>query len=758
MNARLEAGEILVGRFVLLQELGADGPTRLWLAEDRNLGGHVALRVLELRQAPSTASRELMRQRMREVCRNARRLAHPQILRVYDFHVDGDLCIVSREYVGGTDLSVLVGRPHSEIVRAILPIIDALEYAHAHGVVHGDLKPSKVVGGSAGGWRVADFGVARALQPSMASEARPSTETSEDIVALGALLQMLIPATATGGEAGAPADLTDVLLRMADPSHGHPLESMRAVREALEPFAAPTRAAHAAPAATDDPRDEFETIKPVSFRVEPAAVAGTPRIAARGSRSGTARWMVATFGLLLATALGVFLYLPDYVASRREQTEAPAKATAPPRDQQDDEAAERPAPPAAEAAATLPDEAKRLLVAVITAYDGLRARGAERWGGSDFHRAGELRLQGENALQTGDGAQATELLQGSLDILSSLQRQQPQILAATLERGATALATGKRTEAEREFAVALQIDPGNAVAVQGLARAGRLDEVLTLMRAGADAEQAGKLSEAQEAYAEAREIDPLWSPATEGLARVEAELADRTYKREMARAVKAVAQGDLVEAQAAYQAALAARPDSSEARAGLTHVERVRRSHRIQDHRRQAELAERNEDWRTAIAHYRAILDLDDATAFARSGLERSQECEQLTKRMTHLIDHPRELYDATTLSEAHGLLAEAERLPTGSPRLEAQRARLSDLVTEASTPVRVILESDSRTEVSVQRVGPLGTFERRELLLRPGTYLVRGIRRGYRDVRQTLTVVPGQAPPMVTVRCSEKI
>ncbi len=75
-----------------------------------------------------------------------------------------------------------------------------------------------------------------------------------------------------------------------------------------------------------------------------------------------------------------------------------------------------------------------------------------------------------------------------------------------------------------------------------------------------------------------------------------------------------------------------------------------------------------------------------------------------------------------------------------------------------ASAPVRVRLESDDETEVTVYTVGRLGTFRERELELRPGAYTVVGSRRGYRDVRHQLVVVAGQEPEPLVVRCEEKI
>lgn len=771
MSLQPTAGDALLERFHLLEELGSEGTTHLWLAEDQNMGERVALRVL----APELVSSEAARERMRQVCRQARRLAHPGMLRVYDVHADAHVCAISREYVPGSDVGTLRGRPAAEVVEAMLPVVEALEYAHANGMVHGDLKRSKIVGGSAGEWRVADFGLGPALRPGPAGAHLPAP--GDDVIALGRLLRWLIPDTSTRPMDRPPAALLDVITRMVDPSCSNPLQHMRGVRIALEPFAARSTGTPAASstvplsvvspasstAATPRARTSSgaETITPIcpvsSVTRSPAVSDGSsggtdPGLSRRYRRSRIGPIAATVLGLLAATTLAVFFHLPRWVATQREDPTAPPAPAAP------TPAVEGPAPDADAPPPELSDESKRLLIELITAHDALRARGAELWGGTEFQRASELRRQAENALQTRENVRASPLLQESLDLVRGLERQQPQIVAAALERAEAALVAQRQRESAREFALALQIDPDNAAAKQGAARVEALDDVLALMRSGAEAEHAGRLSEARDAYAAASKLDPRWKPARDALARVQTALSDQAYTRQMAAAVAAVAVGQLTEAQTAYRAALDARPDSKEARTGLAHIGELRRSQRIQDHRRQAEKAERNEDWQAAVSHYQSVLQLDADVAFAKSGLARSQERLQVTRRMAYLIEHPRELYDPTVASEARDLVATAERLQAGNPRLEAQRVQLQARITEAETPVRVVFESDDRTEVTVQRVGRLGTFARRELMLRPGTYVVRGVRRGYRDVRRTITVTPGNAPPPVLIRCSEEI
>jgi hypothetical protein len=76
----------------------------------------------------------------------------------------------------------------------------------------------------------------------------------------------------------------------------------------------------------------------------------------------------------------------------------------------------------------------------------------------------------------------------------------------------------------------------------------------------------------------------------------------------------------------------------------------------------------------------------------------------------------------------------------------------------QARTPVPVRLLSDGRTEVVVLRVGRLGAFREKALDLRPGSYVVVGSRRGYRDARRTLVVEPGRSPEPLLVRCDEAL
>ena len=103
-------------------------------------------------------------------------------------------------------------------------------------------------------------------------------------------------------------------------------------------------------------------------------------------------------------------------------------------------------------------------------------------------------------------------------------------------------------------------------------------------------------------------------------------------------------------------------------------------------------------------------------------------------------------------------LLQQAREQTSSGPALQAQVARVEQLLPQLDRPVLLNMISDNATQVTIPSIGVFGTFGRREVRLKPGTYTVVGTRYGYRAVHQEFTVEPGQETVTITVRCSEPI
>jgi beta-lactam-binding protein with PASTA domain/predicted Ser/Thr protein kinase len=150
------------GRYRLLSRLGTGGMAEVYLAEDQQLGRKVALKLLHRRFAEDPDFVE----RFRREAQAAAGLQHPNVVSVYDRGTYDDTYYIAMEYLPGRSLKQLI-REEAPLdpLRAIditIQILKAARFAHAHGVIHRDLKPHNVIVDDSGHAKVTDFGIARA--------------------------------------------------------------------------------------------------------------------------------------------------------------------------------------------------------------------------------------------------------------------------------------------------------------------------------------------------------------------------------------------------------------------------------------------------------------------------------------------------------------------------------------------------------------------------------------------------------------------
>ncbi|HVP60938.1 MAG TPA: serine/threonine-protein kinase, partial [Myxococcaceae bacterium] len=166
---QLESGTLLEGRFRIVRMLGRGGMGEVYEAVDLALGARVALKTVRLEQAAN----ERALHRFRREILLARKIAHPNVCKVFELHVGGPgepPVFLSMELLEGETLADRLrreGRLDEDVARGlVLQVASALGAAHAEGVVHRDLKASNVmlVPVQGGGDRavVTDFGIAHA--------------------------------------------------------------------------------------------------------------------------------------------------------------------------------------------------------------------------------------------------------------------------------------------------------------------------------------------------------------------------------------------------------------------------------------------------------------------------------------------------------------------------------------------------------------------------------------------------------------------
>jgi tetratricopeptide (TPR) repeat protein len=785
----LAAGLTLSDRFQLTRRLGEGGMGEVWLAEDSQLKQPVALKILARVTAGSTQLIDLLRQE----CRKARDLVHPHIVRVYDFHTDGDWFFISMQYVEGENLAGLRGAPFQEIVSAALMVCDALDYAHRQGIVHRDIKPANILRDRAGMCCLTDFGIAGALasEPGL-SDLRgggslPSSSpqqldgapaaVSDDVYGLGALLWELLsgrplfhpdvtparvreqvpgPVQTDGSGQPVPPALASLVAAMLDKSPDRRPAGMAAVRSVLTDV----QSDYPMPSATPSGDDADGVIRPVSRRSQVAdgltgSAVPAPPPAARASPAGLpGRLVFGGLAALMLVAVGVIFFLPDAVQERRPVT----LDQRPPPPQTRAQLMDDTGGPGPEASAAQRKMAEEVLGDLLSMNDRLLALGVELWGGADWTEARRLAEAGDEAYRARDYADALSGYRRALSQMQILEPRAAEVLDKAIREGTAALLAGDGDRAAQQFELALGVDGGNEKARLGLQRAMSLDEVLGLMGQASELENGGALADARTIYQKVLEIDPDWQPARDGAARTSANIARGEYETRMAAGYAAMAQGDYSRARSAFEAAARVRPGDANARAALDQLgaeERLQKVVAIQDRARSLEA---QEQWAAAAEEYAAALAIDETLTGARKGLERSRARAELHGRLETEIGRAERFNDDKIWREANAVLTRARGIESPGPVLSRQAAELARLLEIAATPVPVQFQSDNLTDVVIYKVGRLGTFSTRTLDLRPGIYVAVGSRDGYRDVRRDFRVAADGATPPVVLRCEEPI
>lgn len=219
----LAAPPTRLGRFELRRQLGRGAQASVWLAFDPRLEREVAVKLMHTGATAATAGAWL------QEARSVSRLNHPHIVPLFEADMHGQQAYLVFEYVAGRTLAEHLRAKGAmaprDAVQLMIPVLDALESAHAAGVIHRDLKPSNILLDAQGRARVMDFGIA----------ARATDAAHEQVVGTPGYLS---PEATQGVRPSAAMDVFSAGLVLAE------LLAGRAVIPERDPIRALYRVAH----------------------------------------------------------------------------------------------------------------------------------------------------------------------------------------------------------------------------------------------------------------------------------------------------------------------------------------------------------------------------------------------------------------------------------------------------------------------------------------------------------------------------------
>lgn len=219
-------GHILDNRYKILEKVGSGGMASVYKAQDILLDRIVAVKILHSKYA----SDHDFVVRFRQEAQAAAKLSQPNIVNIYDVGYDDNAHYIVMEYVRGETLKDYIEKhghlPINTSIQISFDIGEALEHAHANGIVHCDIKPHNILVTETGRIKVADFGIARAINS--------SSSTKDEKSVLGSV-HYFSPEQASGGKIDERTDIYSLGVVMYEMMTGVvPFEGDTAISVALQ--------------------------------------------------------------------------------------------------------------------------------------------------------------------------------------------------------------------------------------------------------------------------------------------------------------------------------------------------------------------------------------------------------------------------------------------------------------------------------------------------------------------------------------------
>lgn len=747
MAIKLAAGQTLAADFTLLHQIDTTGADNLWLAMQESTQERVQVEVLAESVDSDSAQHALDQYQA---------LIHPNILRGYRiFQHDGASVLITAYRRNLTPLDLR--RPLNQVWPELKVIIEALQYAHSLGFVHGKLTPGLCLSSDDGNVYLKGFGSPIATNGQYIPT-DPTPDARTDIFSIAQIIFTCLtgaPVTSPDQPLSTPIDpdLDSLLRAMINPHMEARPGDFQGLIKLLDTQAEQSIVQSVAFSRADDKPSQSEG---TALAAEQNGQHKLPR-----ERSVVSMPVaLSALALLIVFAGLLFVFLPQTAF----EAEQPAQLSSTPSSAANsDETASAAAE--AEVLSPAPLELAKLEElkeqGVVLAAELLRRQvevediGGRLWAGDRYEESTALGIAGDEAYREEQFQTAVDQYRAGIALLDEVLSEAETVFAENLAAGEQALLEGDFATAVAAYNILTRIKPEDSELAAAKQRADNLEQVVRHSRDAEVLERNGDLAAALDEYRAANQLDGAWQPAAEGIKRINRQLARNRFQDKMSEGFAAIANADFAAAEAAFNAAQAILPNSAEPLDGLQQIELAKVQAEVNRINRTIEELEADGNWQDAIPLYEEILGISPGLNPAVEGLAQARDKAELKTTLTRYIEQPQLMKSDEELNQAKAALVEATR--SGEHFREPART-LSHLVALARLEVQVQLKSDGKTAVTVYQVAHYGEIEEAQLALVPGIYTFVGKRPGYRDVYQEIHIKGDINPVVVNVVCNERI
>lgn len=362
---------------------------------------------------------------------------------------------------------------------------------------------------------------------------------------------------------------------------------------------------------------------------------------------------------------------------------------------------------------------------------------------------------GRQFFNEGRFATAKKQFDSAYEALGRAQGVLQSFVDGKLREALEAVNAGNKEGAIAAFEDALEKDPANELARQGLKRAEVADRVHALLRQGASLEADKEYNRAKESFAKAFELDAFSAVAQQGKARNERLQKETEFNEALTEATTYRTHSVWPKAIAAYERALKVYPDKEEVKKALKETRETAHSEAVKMALAKAGDYENRAEWEHARSAYNETMELDPKHEEAKEGYFRTGRMIRALMQYNKLVDVAEVHVQHAEFQRAIRSFNEAMAIKPAYLALTDRVSQLREVLNAQSKAVEVTFQSDGESWVSINNYRMLGKIKVTTLRMLPGDYEIISRRKGFQDVMMVLQVRNGTTPPVVRVACT---
>lgn len=391
-----------------------------------------------------------------------------------------------------------------------------------------------------------------------------------------------------------------------------------------------------------------------------------------------------------------------------------------------------------------------------------------QWADKEIIQARKDARQGDQYIRQSEHRLAAISYQNAISLIQQVKISKSSVLTSLLNKADKALASDDWKTAKQLYAKSLLIEGDNKQAQYGLKRSTHLPEVIALylkasgLLTTSNSESIEKYQEIIVLLDKAIDIDKEYQPAAQLIQEIHKKNEYLKFQLNITQSMESLKEKKFSSARHFLAQAKEIKAQDPAVEKINTRIIVAEKSYQIRRLKQIALQQEKQEKWAAAIDTYNKILKIEAKTLFAIKGKLQAETYHEWYQKLNHIIDHPERLQSEKIRRNAAHWVTSIRKSAAANlaqlDKLEMKLSLASKLIDESNIEVRVELISDNETQIDIYKVGRLGQFKQKSVILKPGKYTVVGSRTGYRDVRIIIEINLKNRNPRYSVICKEMI